>query len=319
MPKIGITDIPGFRIGQAQDRTNGTGCTVIVCESSAICGVEVRGGSHGNRETDGLDPRCRRQGTHAVLLSGGSAFGLDTASGVMSFLEEREIGFNVDVARIPSVCCTVLFDLKCGDSKIRPNVEMGYRGTQNAFSESPFQSGNFGAGTGATVGHYRGPEFAMKGGIGAATFQAGDLKVGAAVAVNCLGDVIENGKIIAGTRAEDGVSFAVSETLVLQNWNVMATRFSAHHTVIGCVITNAKLDKVATSKIARQGQNGLANVVRPPHGIFDGDTMFAMSYGEVVAGIDAVGILARRSVEEGIYDGVKAARSFAGFPSINDD
>jgi L-aminopeptidase/D-esterase-like protein len=253
------------------------------------------------------------------MLSGGSAFGLDAATGVMRSLEERGIGFDVGITRVPLVCEAILFDLWCGDSKVRPNAEMGYRATENAFENMGFRSGNYGAGTGATVGHYRGAKFAMKGGIGAAAYQTGELKVGAIVAVNCRGDVIENGKIIAGTRGEDGKGFADSEAIILEGWNSTNNHWVGTNTVIGCVITNAKMDKGAVGKLAAHAQNGIANVVRPPQSTADGDTMFAMACGDVLADRDAIGVLARRAVEAAIHDGVKSARSFAGYPAMNSD
>jgi L-aminopeptidase/D-esterase-like protein len=318
MESIDIQAIPGFRIGQDQDLVGCTGCTVIVCESGAQCGVDVRGGAPSTRELAALDPRCRRQATHAVVLSGGSAFGLDSAGGVMQYLEERGIGFDAGVARVPMVSAAILFDLRCGDAKIRPGPPMGYRATENAFAGAPFRSGNFGAGTGATVGHCRGHEFSMKGGIGAAAFKSGELRVGAIVAVNCFGDVIENGEIIAGVRAEDGRGFGNTEAILLSATAELQGGVG-QNTVIGCIITNAKLDKAAVGKVAAQGQNGIANVIRPPHTMGDGDTMFAMACGDVQALPDAVGVLARRAVEAAVLDGVKSARPLAGFPAINSE
>jgi L-aminopeptidase/D-esterase-like protein len=316
MKKISINDIAGFHIGQAQNTQAATGCTVVICESGASCGVEVRGGSPGTRDTAALNPLCNRRRVHAVMLAGGSAFGLDAASGVMRFLEERGVGRDVGITHVPNVCAAILFDLKCGDHRVRPNAEMGYGASQDAFAGGKFESGNYGAGTGATVGLLRGVKHAMKGGIGSAAFQVGELKVGAIVAVNCLGDVVEGGTIIAGTRADDGVSFADSERLLLQEYQFNKDFLGGNHTVLGCVITNARLDKVGATRVAAQAQNGLVRVIRPPHSVFDGDTMFAMCFGEVETTLDAVGILAIRAVEAAVLDGVKSARELAGYPAI---
>ena len=198
MERIPIHTIPGFSFGQVEDRAGGTGCTVILCPQGAVTGVDVRGGSPGTRDTDALDPVCNREVVHAVVLTGGSAFGLDAAGGVMRKLEEEGIGRDVMVTVVPNVCAAVLFDLKCGAMDARPDVAMGYAACQEALLGKPFQEGNFGAGTGCTIGKIRGPQYAMKGGIGACAFRQGELMVGAVMACNAMGDVVENGAILAG-------------------------------------------------------------------------------------------------------------------------
>jgi L-aminopeptidase/D-esterase-like protein len=233
----------------------------------------------------------------------------------MRFLEERNIGRDVGVTRVPNVCAAILFDLKCGSSIVRPNAQMGYLACQNAGTGNAFQSGNFGAGTGATIGKVRGLNFAMKGGIGAAAFQFGELKAGAVVAVNCGGDVVENGKIIAGARSDDGVSFTDSELVMLADYCQDKDFFIAN-TVLGCVISNADVDKAGATRIAEQGQNGIARAVRPAHSVFDGDTVFAMCSGEVKATADAVSILAAMAVEAAIIDAVKSAETLFGYPAV---
>ena len=319
MQKVSINDIAKFAIGQAQDFTAATGCTVIICEEGAVCGVDVRGGSPGTRDTDALNPINNRKNVHAVLLSGGSAFGLDAAGGVMKYLEERKIGRDVGVTVVPNVCAAILFDLKCGDYKIRPDEKMGYASCINAFSMQPFISGSFGAGMGATIGKVRGGANSMKGGIGSCAFRQGNLFVGAVMAVNCVGDIFDSktGKILAGTRADDGKTFIGSESVILEDY-AKQTDFFNGNTIIGCVITNAKLDKAQATKLAALGQNGLARAVRPAHSIYDGDTVFTMCTGEVPATLDAVGILASAAVEEAIIDAVKSADSFGDFISIKD-
>ena len=319
MQKVSINDIQNFAIGQAQNFDSATGCTVIICEDGAVCGVDVRGGSPGTRDTDALNPINNRKAVHAVLLSGGSAFGLDAAGGVMKYLEEHKIGRDVGVTVVPNVCAAILFDLKCGDHKIRPDEKMGYEACISAFSNEAFKSGNFGAGTGATIGKIRGGAYAMKGGIGKSAFRHENLFVGAIMAVNCVGDIFDSktGKILAGARGDDVKTFIGSERVILDEYESMADFFSGN-TIIGCIITNAKLDKAQATKLASLGQNGLARAVRPAHSVYDGDTVFAMCTGEVSATLDAVGILAAMAVEEAIIDAVKSADSFGGFPALKD-
>jgi len=319
MQKVSINDLQEIAIGHAQNVDVATGCTVIVCPDGAVCGVDVRGGSPGTRDTDALNPINNRKTVHAVLLSGGSSFGLDAAGGVMEYLETHKIGRDVGVTVVPNVCAAILFDLKCGDYKIRPDAKMGYTACENAFSNQPFASGNFGAGTGATIGKVRGDAYAMKGGVGSCAFRHGDLFVGAVMAVNCVGDILDSktGKIIAGARADDGKTFIGSESVILDDYKCKTDFFSGN-TIIGCVITNAKLDKAQATKLAALGQNGIARAVRPAHSIYDGDTVFAMCTGEVSATLDAVGILASLAVEEAIVNAVKSAVSLGGFAAFKD-
>ena len=317
--KISINEIPDFKIGQAQNHECATGCTAIVCEQGAVSGVDVRGGSPGTRDTDALNPVNNREKTHAVLLSGGSAYGLDAAGGVMRFLEERKIGRDVAVTIVPNVCAAVLFDLKCGSSDIRPDKDMGYSACKNAFDGISWQSGNYGAGTGATVGKIAGIEYAMKGGIGSCALQYNDLYVGAIIAVNCVGDVYDyqSGKIIAGARSKGKNEFAGSEKLFLEQYKSGKDIFSGN-TVIGCIMTNANLTKSQATKLASLGQNGIARMIRPAHTIFDGDTIFTMCSGKIDTRLDAVGILACRAVENAIIDAIKSATSYSIFPSATD-
>lgn len=261
MDIIPITELSDFLIGQAQDETAMTGCTAIIAPNGAACGVDVRGGSPVTRDTDALSPLCNRKVVHAVLLCGGSSFGLDAAGGLMELLEERKIGRDVGVTTVPNICAAVLFDLKCGDPYIRPNAAMGYATGKNAFACLPFQSGNFGAGTGATVGKICGPQNAMKGGVGAAALCHGNLIVAAVFAVNCVGDVLENGKIIAGARKNNGLEFVDSEKIILNSYDTSKDFFSGN-TVIGCIMTNANLTKAQASKLASQGQNAITILIK---------------------------------------------------------
>lgn len=318
MKEIKITDMDGFYIGNAQNETAGTGCTVIICEEGAVAGVDVRGGSPGTRETDALNPCNLRQSIHAVVLAGGSAFGLDAAGGAMQFLEEKGVGRDVAVTKVPIVCGAILFDLKCGDYRIRPDRKMGYDACANAYKEFP-REGNFGAGTGATIGKAKGTEFAMKGGLGTACYQVGTLKVGAVMAVNCVGDIFDqkSNRLIAGALCEDRQTLADSEEIMLSNYEDKTDFFSGN-TIIGTVITNAKLEKAQANKLASVSHNGIARAVRPAHTVFDGDTIFTMAAGEVEANPDVVGILAVRAVEQAILNAVKKAETAYGYKAYRD-
>lgn len=313
LKSISLCDFEAFRIGNAQNATAGTGCTVVICEAGAVAGVDVRGGSPGTRETDALNPCNIRQSIHAVLLSGGSAFGLDAAGGVMSFLEEKGVGRDVEVAKVPIVCGAILFDLKCGDAKVRPDARMGYEACLGAYHNN-FQEGNFGAGTGATIGKSKGREFAMKGGVGTACFQVGNLKVGAVIAVNCVGDVYDSSqnRLIAGVLNDDKRSIEGTERLLLKHY-ADTTDFFSGNTVIGVIITNAAMTKAQANKLASVAQNGIARAVRPAHSIFDGDTIFTMASGNVAASPDAVGILSAHAVEDAIVSAIKHAKPAYGY------
>jgi L-aminopeptidase/D-esterase-like protein len=320
--RIGINNIKGFRIGQEQNTEAATGCTVIICEDGSVGAVDVRGGSPGTRDTDALNPINNRRHVHAVLLAGGSSFGLDAAGGVMRFLEERGIGRDLGVAKIPNVCAAILFDLKCGAFSIRPDAAMGYAACLRAFRGEAFQSGNYGAGTGATVGKIRGMSYAMKGGIGAAAFRYGDFEAGAVAAVNCVGDVTHDGAVIAGALADDLCTFAGTEEIILREYQRQTDFFSGGaggdsggNTVLGCIITNGKLDKAGAARLAAQGQNGIARIIRPPHSIFDGDTVFALCSGKVEAAVDAAGILSSAAMEAAIIDAIQNARSLGSCPA----
>ncbi len=319
METISVKEIKGFKLGQAQNLEAATGCTVVICEKGAVCGVDVRGGSPGTRDTDALNPVNNREKVHAVVLAGGSTFGLDAAGGVMRYLEEKKIGRDVGVTVVPNVCSAILFDLKCGDYRIRPDARMGYAACRDAFENTLWESGNYGAGTGATIGTTCGIERAMKGGIGRSAFRYGELVVGAVIAVNCVGDIYDNqtGKIIAGIRTEDGKHFADSEKVILERFQTKNDLFSGN-TVIGTIISNAKLNKAQCTKLAAVAHNGLVRCIRPAHTIYDGDTIFAMCTGEVEATLDAVGILACKAVEHAILDAVRSADSYGGYVAAKD-
>lgn len=240
MDVISIKDFPGIRIGNAQNVDGGTGCTVILSEGGMCAGLDVRGGGPASRESELLKPLANAQTIHAVLFGGGSAFGLDAGGGVMQFLEEKDIGFDVGVTKVPLVCQSDLFDLTVADPHCRPDKAMGYEACKNAYLDN-YQDGNFGAGTGATVGKFKGMDFCMKSGIGSYAVQIGELKVGAIVAVNALGDIYDHhsGRIIAGLLNEDRNSFADSAKLLYQSYEVRENKFTGN-TTIGTIITNAK-------------------------------------------------------------------------------
>ena len=322
MKEIKIQELENIKIGSAENKDAATGCTVILCEQGMAAGLDVRGGGPASRETELLKPTAAAESIHAVLLSGGSAFGLDAAGGVMEYLEERNIGFDVGITKVPLVCESCLFDLMVGDHRVRPDKAMGYAACEAALRELPFQEGNFGAGTGCTIGKIRGAQFSMKGGIGACAFRQGDLMVGAVVACNAMGDVLENGTILAGARDDSGRGFADSEAWLVAHGqrqrDVFSGKLVGENTVIGCVVTNAAMNKAQATKLAAVAQNGIARGVRPANATFDGDCLFAMCHGTVQADPDAVGILAARAVEEAIVRGVKAAESLHGRIALRD-
>ena len=318
MKEIEINEIEGFRIGNAQDKEGGTGCTAILCDEGAAAGVDVRGGGPATRETDLLDPVKMVDKVHAVLLSGGSAYGLDAATGVMKYLEEKNIGFDVGIGKVPIVPAACLFDLVSGDPKCRPDAGMGYEACK-ASEKDRFEQGNFGAGTGATIGKFLGLERLMKGGLGAYAVQIGDLKVGAVVAVNCLGDVydIDTGKQMAGILTEDKSALANTREIMWSSIEQPKNVFEGN-TTIGCIITNARLTKSQCSKMASMAHNGYAAAIKPVHTSADGDTIFYLAKGDIDVNPDALGDLGAYVMAKAIGEGVKNAVSAYGFKAMCD-
>ena len=313
-----IIDIPGIKVGHSQDLKAATGCTVIICEKGAATGVDVRGGAPGTRETDLLNPINLIDKVHAIYLGGGSAFGLDGASGVMNYLEERGIGFDVVLTKVPIVPGAVLFDLAVGDYRVRPDARMGYDACLNA-SDTEVREGNVGAGTGATVGKIFGGLRCMKSGLGTASFKSQELIIGAVVAVNCLGDVIdpENGEIIAGVLTEDKKGFANTMSF-LRNFPQKTKDNFSKNTTIGVIATNAKLTKAGATKVAMMAQDGYARTIRPAHTMFDGDTIFCMATGEVEAGVNVVGAIAAEVMAQAIVKAIKNTESLFKLKSYKD-
>jgi L-aminopeptidase/D-esterase-like protein len=312
--EIDFSEVGRFRVGHADDLQAATGCTVVLCEGGATAGVDVRGGAPGTRETDLLKPENLVQQVHGVLLTGGSAFGLAAAAGVMEFLEDRSVGFDVGVTRVPIVCGAALFDLTIGDHRVRPDRDMG-RQACRAAGAGIVPQGCVGAGAGATVGKIRGMKRAMKSGIGAAAMAVGALRIGALVAVNCLGDVIDpqTGRTIAGLLGEDRRSLADTEAVMLAAATNPTNLFTAN-TTIGVVATNGSFSKAQLTKMASMAQNGLARTLRPAHSMFDGDTLFALSTGDVAADLSATGMLAARVVERAVIAAVVRTTSLCGLP-----
>lgn len=316
-----ITDVAGLRVGHFTDTRRPTGCSVLLCEQGAVCGVSVRGGAPGTRETDLLRPDNLVQQVHALLLTGGSAFGLDAAAGVMRWLEEHGHGLQVGSARVPIVPAAVLFDLWVGDPRIRPDASAGHAACAAASAQPPTQ-GNVGAGAGATVGKLFGFEQAMKGGIGSASLQLGEARVGAIVAVNAVGDVIdEHGQVLAGARSGDGRTLRGSSAALIAG--DLAQRLVAtppgSATTIGIVATNARLDKAQAQRLAAMAHHGLSRCIDPLT-MADGDTLFALATGQSSAHSDLtlLGVLAAEAVARAIRNAVRAASSLPGLPAASD-
>lgn len=321
-----ITDIPGIKVGHAQNDEALTGCTVVLCRKGAVAGVDVRGGAPGTRETDLLNPLNLVEKVHAILLAGGSAFGLDAAGGVMRYLEEQGIGFDTGLAKVPIVPAAILFDLGIGSSQVRPDAEMGYRAAASA-SASPPAQGNVGVGTGASVGKIFGMKSAMKAGLGNASVSSGGLVVGALAAVNAFGDVVDphSGQIVAGARSTHLGPLALgAEGYFANTLEVMKTFIgrtvlnfaSRANTVIGVVATNATLTKAQATKVAQMAHDGLARTVRPAHTMLDGDTIFALATGEKKADPSTVGALAAEAMAEAILRAVQLAAPAGGLPGL---
>ncbi|UDK96501.1 P1 family peptidase [Lysinibacillus sphaericus] len=302
-----ITDVPGVKVGHAEDREGITGCSVILVEDGAVCGVDVRGSAPGTRETDALDPINEIQQVHGICLAGGSAFGLDAATGVMHYLEEQGVGVDAGVTKIPIVPSAVLFDLFIGDAHIRPSAQMGYEAAKNA-KIGAFVNGNIGAGYGATVGKLAGPQFCMKGGLGSSSLIGKDgLIVGAMVAVNAVGDVKDptTRTTIAGARNRTTGQWLDSCSYLEEHGQSQA--LAGTNTTIGVVAMNAKLTKAEANKIAQLAQNALARTIYPVHTMLDGDTIFVLGTGQQTYPVDYIGHLATKVVEEAIIAGVKGA------------
>lgn len=317
MKEIKLQEIDGFKIGQAENEIAGTGCSVILCEEGASAGVDVRGGAPATRETDLLDPVNMVEKIHAVVLSGGSAYGLDASGGVMRYLEEHHVGFDMQVCKVPIVCSACLFDLTVGEAHIRPDAEMGYQACEAAMREDVVLEGNHGAGTGASVGKVLGMNSAMKSGIGTYAIQVGDLKIGAIVAVNAVGDVIDHHtqQPLASLYDRSHNQYMLTENIMMMG---LEKGMPQGNTTIGCILTNAKLTKAQAKKISSIAHNGYARSIRPVHTMSDGDTIFTMAHGNVDVMPDIVGALASDVMAEAVNRAVKQADGAYGLPAWKD-
>lgn len=317
----GLTRVPGVKVGHFTLEERPTGCTVVLTEGGAVAGVDVRGGAPGTRETDLLSPFATVDKVHAIVLSGGSAFGIDAASGAVRYLEERGVGFDVGVAKVPIVPAAILFDLGVGGRpEVRPGADCGYRAAKAA-TDGPIAEGSAGAGAGATVGKMAGRERAMKGGIGTASIEmANGLVVAALVAVNAVGDVVDpaTGLVVAGVRTEDGRGFADARKLLRES--APPAGRSGENTTIGVVATNARLSKAQAAKVAQMAHDGLARAIYPAHTPADGDTLFTLALGsfEGEANVTLLGALAADATAEAIVSAVRNAESTAGYPSVRE-
>lgn len=313
-----ITDVKGLKVGHASDYKGYTGCTVILCEGGATCGIDIRGSASGTRQIDALSMNHIVEHVHAILLSGGSSFGLDAATGVMRYLEEKGIGFDVGPAKIPIAPTAVIFDIFFGDPKARPTPELGYEACLNA--RDTIEEGSIGVGTGAAVGKIFEISGAMKGGVGTSSIVLPDgLVVASLVVVNAFGDIIDNvtGKIIAGARvAPDSLEFA--NTVESIKKGAVKKQFGLVNTTLGVVATNAKFSKKEVTKVAQMAQGGLIKTISPVHTTFDGDLVFALATGECEADLNLVGVLGEFVIAEAIKRAVKKADGFGILPAFKD-
>ncbi len=308
-----LTSVPGFKVGHYTDAEALTGCTVVLCPPKTRASCEVRGASPGSRELALLAPDKTMQEVHAILLAGGSAFGLAAADGVMRYLADHNIGYETPWIKVPIVPAAVVFDLNVGKNSVRPDAESGYEACKNATS-GILPEGNVGAGTGTTVGKWKGMEFWMKGGFGSASQAVDDLVVGVAAIVNSVGDIIgENGRVLAGSRSIDNKFYGdVDPHRVFARGKVLERT----NTTLVVAATNADLSKVDLHRICQRMHDGMARAVQPVHTSYDGDVTFALSWGSVRADVDMVAEVAARLTADSIRRAVKAAKSVQGIPGL---
>ena len=316
--KNSLIDVPGIKVGHAENVKAGTGCTVVIIENGAVAGVDVRGGAPGTRETDLLDPLNLVQKIHAVYLSGGSAFGLDGATGVMQFLEEKGIGFVAGPVKVPIVTGAVLFDLNIGDPAIRPDREMGYQACMNA-SHQTVKEGCIGAGTGATVGKYYGISQCMKGGLGTASIRINDLLIGALVVVNAFGDIVdsEDGHILAGVLNAGKTQFANAKNLLIKPVSEENNPF-LQNTTLAVIATNADLSKAEAKRLSMSAHDGFARSISPAHTLYDGDVVFSLATGEVKTDINQLNMLSAHMISVAVKRAIQKASTMFGIISCTD-
>lgn len=320
----GLTDVAGVKLGHYTLSQRPTGCTVVLVKDGAVAGVDVRGSAPGTRETDLLRPVSLVDHVHAIVLAGGSAFGLAAAEGVVQYLEESDIGFLTPAAKVPIVPAAILYDLNVGDPRVRPSAECGYLAAKAATS-GPVAEGNVGAGAGATVGKLAGPGRAMKSGLGTASIRLpSGLTVAAVVAVNALGDIIDpqTNQLVAGLRTEDGRRLADTSRR-LRSAGPTSSQ-SGQNTTIGIIATNARLTRVQVTKVAQMAHDGFARAINPVHTPYDGDTIFALATGTYqedrssLAGTLHIGALAAEVMAEAIVRAGRAAVGIPGYPATLD-
>lgn len=312
--EIGITDIPGVKVGHAGSREKGSGCTAVIFEKGILCGCDVRGGSPATRDTPCLNPVMSNERIYGVMLTGGSAYGLNTCTGAMNYLTEQGFGTKVRDWTIPVVVGASIFDFPCSNGQFRPDAELGYEAAKNA-KVGPVEEGSVGGGIGATVSKFLGLDRCIKGGIGTYGVQVGDLKVAAIVNVNAFGDIFdaERGTQLTGPLTEDRQGILKTEELMCA---ALEEKEHVSNTTVGLIITNADLNKGQMNKVASMTHNGYARAIRPVHTTFDGDTVFAATTREVAASVDVVGILAAQVMEVAIKRAVMAAEPVAGKPTL---
>ena len=319
MYEIPITALQPLRIGQAEDAAAGTGCTVLICESGMRAGLDVRGGGPASRESQLLNPLMAAQAIHAIVLSGGSAYGLGAAGGVMTCLEERGFGFDTGFALVPLVAQSDIYDLSVGSASVRPDAAMGYEAARRAFDAPNYRDGNYGAGCGASVGKIAGMACSMKTGIGSYAMQLGELKIGAIAVLNALGDVFDwkTGAQVAGLLTEDRTALRSTMDCMCASTRPQENKFTGN-TTLAAVITNARFEKSQLCKIASMAHDGFARSIRPVHTTADGDSIYAVSIGEAAADQDLVGALAAQAVSEAILRAVFSAQGAYGLPAARD-
>ncbi len=323
MREIPVTEVGPIGIGQCENKEAGTGCTVFLCtdkmKTGMKAGLDVRGGGPASRDTQLLNPLMAAERIHAVVLGGGSAFGLGAANGVMRYLEEQDIGFDVGVTKVPLVVQSDIFDLTVADPSVRPDAEMGYTAAKTAMEAPNYRDGNYGAGCGATVGKIAGMESCMKTGIGSYAIELGELKLGAVVVLNALGDIYdpETGKKVAGLLTEDRQGFRNTMEFMQAMTQPVENKFTGN-TTLACVLTNVDFTKAQLCKIAGMAHDGYARTIRPVHTTADGDSIYAVSVGTVAADMDLVGSLAAEVVSKAILRAVESAEGAYGYPAARD-
>ena len=319
MYEIPVTEVGPVFIGQTENSEAATGCTVFIAPQGMRAGLDVRGGGPASRESQLLNPLMAARSIHAIVLAGGSAYGLGAANGVMAYLEEKRIGYDTGYALVPLVAQSDIYDLSVGDASVRPDAGMGYEAARQAMEAPNYRDGSYGAGCGATVGKYAGMGYCMKSGIGSYAIQIGELRIGAIVVVNALGDVYDwkTGKQIAGMLNEEKNGLRSTAGYMRQNYTAVENKFTGN-TTLAVVLTNANFDKAALCKIAGMAHDGYARSINPVHTSADGDSIYAVSIGDIDADQDLVGAVSAEVVSEAIIRAVENAKGAYGFPGLQD-